>query len=638
MHEVLKHVDSPDDIKKLTVQQLEQLCGEIREFLIEKVSKTGGHLASNLGAVELTLALHYVFNTPKDKIIWDVGHQTYIHKIITGRKERFDTLRQLGGLSGFPKKNESEHDCFNTGHSSTSISAALGMAKARDLKNEKDSIIAVIGDGALTGGMAYEALNHAGQSQSNIIVVLNDNEMSIARNVGGISSYLSKIRTEPFYYKIKEDIDFILNRIPSIGKNAVKALDRAKGSIRYLLMPGVIFEELGFKYVGPLDGHNIGDLIKVFSNVKKLKGPILVHLLTRKGKGYHFAEENPDVFHGISPFDVETGEVIEAGSGYSEVFGKTLTRFAENDNSIVAITAAMTSGTGLCEFAEKYPGRFFDVGIAEQHAVTFAAGLAAGGMKPVVAIYSSFLQRAYDQILHDVAMQNLHVVFFIDRAGIVGRDGETHHGIYDISYLGHIPNMVLMAPVDYSELKKMTEFALYDFNGPIALRYPREKGEETLYNHKDISLGRGEIVLEGSDITVVAVGTMLKTALEAARKLDGQGISCELINPRFIKPVDSELIFESVKKTGRMLTIEDNAVNGGFGNNIMALLNEKAPDTKVKVLGFPDNFIQHGSRSELLKINGLDKEAIINEIHGLLDNRREKAYEAGSKLLKPSSI
>lgn len=614
MQEILKYIDCPDDVKKLNIQQLEQLCGEIREFLIEKVSKTGGHLASNLGAVELTLALHYVFNSPEDKIIWDVGHQTYIHKIITGRKERFDTLRQLGGLSGFPKRAESEYDCFNTGHSSTSISAALGMAKARDIRNGKNSIIAVIGDGALTGGMAYEALNHAGQSQSNIIVVLNDNEMSIARNVGGMSSYLSKIRTEPFYYKIKEDIDFILNRIPSIGKNAVKALDRAKGSIRYLLMPGVIFEEIGFKYVGPLDGHNMGELIRVFSNVKRLKGPILIHLLTQKGRGYHFAEENPDVFHGIAPFDVETGEVLDAGSGYSEVFGKALTELACNDDSIVAITAAMTCGTGLSEFSNRYPGRFFDVGIAEQHAVTFAAGLAAEGMKPVVGIYSSFLQRAYDQILHDVAAQGLHIVFAIDRAGVVGRDGETHHGIYDISYLSHIPGMVLMAPVDYSELRKMIEFALYGFNGPVALRYPREKGEETLYNHKDISLGRGEIVLEGSDITVVAVGTMLKTALEAARELEGQGVSCEVINPRFIKPIDSELIFESVKKTGRILTIEDNAVRGGFGVGVMALLNEKMPDAKVKVLGFPDNFIQHGSRSELLKINGLDRESIIKEI------------------------
>lgn len=613
MQNILDCINFPDNLKKLNHEQLKNLTCSIRSFLIKKVSETGGHLASNLGVVELTLALHRVFNTPLDKIIWDVGHQCYVHKIITGRKDMFDSMRQLGGLSGFPKVSESLHDIFNTGHSSTSISAALGIAKARDIKKEKYSVISVIGDGALTGGMAFEALNDAGRSSNNLIVILNDNEMSISKNVGGLSKYLNKIRTEPFYYKVKEDIDIVLNKIPAIGKSAIKALDRVKGTIKYAIMPGMIFEELGFKYIGPIDGHDIEGLEAVFNIAKSIKGPIFIHILTQKGKGYCHAEENPDIFHGIAPFEIETGEVISnGGPSYSNVFGESLVEIANKNEKVVAITAAMPNGTGLGKFSKKYPNRFFDVGIAEQHAVTFAAGLARNDLVPVFAVYSSFLQRAYDQVLHDVALQKLHVVFAIDRAGIVGEDGETHQGIYDISFLRHIPNMTIMAACDYNEFRKMLKFAIEDFDGPIAIRYPRGRGPEKLFDTPDISLGQPLLLKEGEDITIVAVGNKVEVALEVAELLEKIDFSADVIYSRFIKPINPKIIINSAIKTRKIITIEDNTIEGGFGSKILELINQRGINVKTKIFGYPDQFICHGSKNELQKIHGLDAKSIFN--------------------------
>lgn len=615
MSNILEGINSPDDIKKLDTDELEMLAEEIRGFLIEKVSKTGGHLASNLGVVELTLSLHNVFETPNDKIIWDVGHQSYVHKLLTGRKDRFDTLRQLDGISGFPKVKESIHDCFNTGHSSTSISAALGIAKARDIKKEKYSVIAVIGDGALTGGMAFEALNDAGRSPNNIIVILNDNEMSISKNVGGLSRYLSKIRTEPIYFKVKEDLDIILNKIPAIGKGAAKALGAVKGSVKYLIVPGMFFEELGFKYIGPIDGHDIVELNKVLSRAKSVKGPVLIHVCTQKGKGYTYAEESPHVFHGISPFEIETGEVIaNKGPGYSEIFGRELIKAAEKNEKVVAVTAAMPQGTGLDAFSKKFPERFFDVGIAEQHAVTFAAGLAANGLKPVLAIYSSFLQRAYDQVLHDVALQNLDVVFAIDRAGIVGEDGETHQGLYDLSFLSHIPNMAIVAPSDHSEHIRMIDYAINEHDGPIAIRYPRGRGRDKLFEPTPMKLGQGLVVREGKDITIVSIGVMLETALLVSERLEKLGISAEVINARFVKPLDARLILTSAVKTRKVVTFEDNSSIGGFGSGVLEMMNQKGINVKTRIFGFPDEGVNQGARNDLFKKYRLDTESLVNEI------------------------
>ncbi len=616
---LLDNINSPEDIKKLDLLQLERLSREIREFLISKVSVTGGHLASNLGVVELTLALHKVFKTPEDKIIWDVGHQSYVHKILTGRRELFDTLRQAKGISGFPKFKESPHDSFNTGHSSTSISAALGMARARDILKDRYSVIAVIGDGALTGGIAFEALNDAGRSPNNLIVILNDNEMSISKNVGGLSRYLSKIRTEPIYYKAKEDFDIILNKIPAIGKSAAKALNRAKGTIKYMIMPGVIFEELGFKYLGPIDGHNISELSKVLSRAKLLKGPVFIHVCTQKGRGYSFAEEKPHQFHGISPFEIETGEVkVNNGPSYSDVFGRTMLRLAEAEPRLVAITAAMPHGTGLDEFSKKYPERFFDVGIAEQHAITFAAGLAQNGLKPVVAVYSSFLQRSYDQILHDVALQNLNVVIAVDRAGIVGEDGETHQGIYDLSYLTHIPGMTVAAPCDYLEFERLLEYAVFEHKGPIAVRYPRGSGARKLCPFQSISKGKGVKLLAGGDITIAAVGNTVEIALKAAELAQASGIGVEVLNARFVKPLDFNLIEASAARTGNLITIEDNTVRGGFGSSILEGLSSRNIKVKTKLVGFPDVPVLQGSRSSLYKEYGLTPEALVCEIKKML--------------------
>jgi 1-deoxy-D-xylulose-5-phosphate synthase len=612
---ILNDICSPDDIKRLEIKELEELGAEIRAFLIDNVSKTGGHLASNLGVVELTLALHCVFNTPVDKIIWDVGHQSYVHKILTGRKDKFNTLRQLDGISGFPKVNECEHDSFNTGHSSTSISAALGIAKARDIKKEKYSVIALIGDGALTGGIAFEALNDAGRSTNNLIVILNDNEMSISKNVGGLSKYLSKIRTEPFYFKVKEDLDIILNKIPAIGKSAAKALGRVKGSVKYMIMPGIFFEELGFKYFGPIDGHDLVELNKVLTRAKTIKGPILLHVCTQKGRGYTFAEESPHLYHGISPFEIETGEVLSAGGpSFSDIFGSELMNLAQNDEDIVAITAAMPNGTGLDQFSKRFHDRFFDVGIAEQHAVTFAAGLATNGLKPVFAVYSSFLQRSYDQLLHDVALQNLHVVFGVDRAGIVGEDGETHQGLYDLSFLNHIPNFTVMAPCDYDEMRKMLKFAFNEHKGPVAIRYPRGKGHECLINGCEVKLGQGVLYKEGNDLTFLSLGTMFETALKVTEELTKLGVSVELINARFMKPLDVKLIVNSVMKTKRMVTLEDNTITGGFGSSVLEMINQRGINIKSRLFGFPDQPIIHGSRNELFKKYKLDADSLIGEI------------------------
>ena len=625
MENILESIKSPEDIKTLNVGQMKQLAVEIREFLINNISKTGGHLASNLGVVELTIALHKVFSTPKDKIVWDVGHQSYVHKIITGRKEGFPSLRQIGGLSGFPKTSESEHDSFNTGHSSTSISAALGMAKARDIKKEDYAVIAVIGDGALTGGMAYEALNDAGRSSTNLIVILNDNEMSIARNVGSMARYLSKIRTEPLYFKTKEDINEILQKVPIIGKRISKALDIVKRIIKYMLVPGKIFEELGFKYLGPIDGHNLDELTYVLSRAKRIKGPVLIHVCTQKGKGYIFAEEHPLIFHGVDTFEIETGEIkIKNKTTFSEVFGLQLVEIARDNNKVAAVTAAMPNGTGLVPFSRIFPDRFFDVGIAEQHAVTFAAGLAANGLVPVVAVYSSFLQRAYDQILHDVALQNLHVVFAVDRAGIVGEDGETHQGIYDISYLRHMPNICIMAPCDYNELRMMLDYAINKHRGPVAIRYPRGAGEENLVASKPVTFGKGQLVREGTDLTLVALGNMMKTALEVTRNLEEIGITVDLINPRFAKPLDVKMITHSVVKTGCLVTLEDNVIPGGFGSEINECFNNMGIKASIRNFGFPDTAVPHGSRNELYLKYGLDSSSLTNSIIDFINRSKIK--------------
>lgn len=618
MYQYLSKIDSPNDLKKLNNREVQILADEIRSFLIDSVSKTGGHLASNLGVVELTLALHTVFNSPDDKIIWDVGHQAYVHKILTGRRDQFCTLRQYKGLSGFPKRYESEHDHFDTGHSSTSISAAMGLATARDLKNDNYHVIAVIGDGAMTGGLAFEALNHIGQSEKDIIVILNDNEMSISPNVGGLSNYLNKIRTAPIYSKVKDDVENLIINIPAIGKTVMKTAEKAKDSIKYFFVPGVLFEELGFTYIGPIDGHNYSALYEVMNRTKNIKGPVLLHVITKKGKGYHLAEKSPDKFHGVNPFKVETGKPVynnKSTLSYSEIAGKTLVECADKDERIVAITAAMPSGTGLSDFANKYPDRFFDVGIAEQHAATFAAGMAAGGYKPVFAVYSTFLQRAYDQVIHDACIQNLPVTYLIDRAGLVGNDGETHHGSLDVSFLSCVPNLTFLAPKDGLELREMVKFAM-DHNGPIAIRYPRgsvELENDELFN--PIQVGKGEVIYEkGYDALIIALGTVNQMALDICKELEKNNIFTTLVNPRFIKPMDKELITNLAKKHKKIYTIEDNAKIGGFGSQVQTLLNEYKILKEVKVFALPDEFIEHGDINILYNKLGLNSDSIIKEI------------------------
>jgi len=613
----LEQINSPLDIQALNLAQLEQLAREIREEIIATVAKNGGHLASNLGVVELTLALHQVFDTPNDKIIWDVGHQCYVHKLITGRREQFSTLRSYGGLSGFPKPEESAHDAFATGHSSTSISAALGMVLARDLKGGRHSVVAVIGDGSMTGGMAFEALNHAGQLKKDLIVVLNDNKMSISANVGAMSGYLSRMRTDPKYSKGKDEIEQILHRIPSIGSKVAKVAERIKDSFKYLVVPGMLFEELGFTYLGPIDGHNIASILETLQQAKALGGPVLVHVVTEKGHGYAPAVAKADKFHGIGPFDIDSGSCLEKSdiSTYTEIFGRTLVKLAEQDPAIVAITAAMCSGTGLSEFAQKFPKRFFDVGIAEQHAITLAAGLASQGLKPVVAIYSTFLQRAYDQIIHDVCLQNLPVVFAVDRAGIVGDDGPTHHGLFDISYLRSIPNLTLMSPADENELQHMLRLAL-QLNSPCALRFPRGTGLGVALDRdcRDIPVGRAEVLVEGKDITLLAVGNAVQAARRAAVMLKEQGVLATVINARFIKPLDEDCITRWASRTGRLITVEENMLAGGFGSAVLELLAAKGMDgIQVKCLGIEDKFLEHGSQSLLREKYGLQSENIVNQ-------------------------
>lgn len=614
----LSRINTPADLKGLTYDEMGLLAEEIRLFLLDSVSKTGGHIASNLGVVELTLALHKVLNTPSDKIIWDVGHQTYVHKVLTGRKDFFESLRQLGGIAGFPKTQESDYDVFNTGHSSTSVSAALGMARARDLNREDFTVVAVIGDGALSGGMALEALNDAGMSRTNLLIILNDNGMSIAPNVGGLSRYLSKIRVRPFYYKTRESMQAFIDSLPNSGKRLRKFLHKVKASMKSMFIPSMFFEDLGFRYFGPIDGHNIKEMVRVFEQAKMMKGPVLVHVATIKGKGYKFAEENPGIYHGVAPFEIETGQVVNSGSeNYSCIFGKKMCELAKQDNKVIAITAAMTDGTGLSQFRELYPKRFFDVGIAEQHAVTMAAGLAMGGAKPVVAIYSTFLQRAYDQILHDVALQNLNVVFAIDRAGVVGDDGETHQGIYDISYLYTIPNMAILSPASPNELKNMLDYAIFEHKGPIAIRYPKGSGREFDGSEIPIEYGKGIVLKEGTSVTLIGVGKMLEITFEAAGLLESAGFSCEIINPRFLRPADDEIILISARKTKKVVVIEDVIQEGGFGAYVTGIINNARIGAYTKVIGLPDKGIEHGKRELIYKKYGLDaqgiKAAIIKE-------------------------
>ena len=616
MESILKKINGPEDLKKLNVSEKQVLAEEIRKEILEVVSKNGGHLASNLGVVELTIALHSVFNTPDDKIIWDVGHQCYTHKILTGRKEQFSTLRKLNGIAGFPKVCESEYDTFNTGHSSTSISVATGMARAKKLMgDDQTKVIAVIGDGSMTGGMALEALNDAGSSKTNIIVILNDNEMSISKNVGGIPLFLSKLRGRKFYSKSNERVKKFMLQVPVIGNPTVKIVQKIKDAIKQILLPNMFFEDIGFTYLGPVDGHNIDKLESILETSKKISGPVLVHVITKKGKGYKFAEETPENFHGVSSFDLKTGEKIKkSGKDYSKVFGEKLVELAEKNEKIVAVTAAMKDGTGLKSFSEKFPDRFFDVGIAEQHAIGMIAGMAKEGLKPVLAIYSSFLQRGYDQLVHDIALQKLPVVICIDRAGIVGNDGETHHGIFDLSFLSSIPNLTVMAPKDFEELKNMLEFAV-NFDGPILIRYPRG-GENHKFTRKlSIKLGKAELIRQGKDITIIGIGKTVGKAVEVAELLKKQNINSEVINARFLKPLDEKFIVKSIKKTGRVATIEDNTLKGGLGSSIIELVNKfNLQNIKVETFGYDDCFVPHGGTEELEKIYKQDVESIAEQL------------------------
>ena len=615
---LLDKINSPADVKKLSDKQLKQLAAEIRQLLIEVISHTGGHLAPNLGVVELTLALHKVFNTPQDKLVFDVGHQAYIHKIITGRREQFPTLRQYGGLSGFPKRSESEHDAFGTGHSSTSISAALGMAVARDLQGEDYNVVAIIGDGSMTGGMAFEALNNAGTLHKKMVVVLNDNEMSISKNVGAMSDYLYHLRTGETYNKIKNDIEGWLKNM-EFGTDVLKAIRRLKGSVKYLMVPTSIFEELGFTYLGPVDGHDIHGLIEVLQAAKKIDGPVMVHVLTKKGKGYKPAEESPNKFHGTGPFEIVTGKKITnpaAPISYTEVFGKTITELADSDKKIVGLTAAMPDGTGLNIFAQAHPDRFFDVGIAEQHAVTAAAGMAAAGMKPVTAIYSTFMQRAYDSILHDICMQKLHVTMCLDRAGLVGDDGYTHHGVFDYAYLRSIPNMTIMAPKDENELRHMLKTAL-SFNGPISVRYPRGSGVgvDITEPMQELPIGKAEVLREGKELCFWAIGSMVQSAVQAADKLKEQGIDAGVVNMRFAKPLDKELLIEHAKRYGKIVTLEEGVLAGGVGSEVLEILDDAGllQQCAVLRLGIPDEFVTHGDKKLLFRDLGLDTDAIVQK-------------------------
>ena len=616
---ILETIEKENDIKKVAPENWNLLAEEIRQFLIHKISVTGGHLGSNLGAVELTMALHLSLNLPGDKIVWDVGHQSYTHKILTGRKAGFENLRKYGGMSGFPKRKESDCDCFDTGHSSTSISAGLGLVKARDIMHQDHTVVSVIGDGSLTGGMAYEALNNAARMKSNFIIVLNDNNMSISENVGGVSKYLNNIRTADKYLDLKEGIYNSLKET-RIGDPIVESIRRAKSSVKQLVIPGMFFEDMGITYLGPVDGHNIPAMLKVFKEAKRVKSAVLVHVITHKGKGFIPAERHPARFHGAEPFDIETGLPLKqkTKSNYTDVFSTVMCKQGDRNDKIVAITAAMPDGTGLKRFHNMYPDRFFDVGIAEEHAVTFAAGLAAGGLQPVVAIYSSFLQRAYDQILHDVCIQNLPVVFAIDRAGLVGSDGETHQGIFDLSYLSSIPNMHIMAPKNKWELSDMLKFAI-DFQGPIALRYPRGEAFDGLREHREpIILGMGEWIYHEKDIVLVAVGSMVKTALAVREALQLKGYACSIINARFVKPIDTEILNEAVKDHSLIVTMEENVASGGFGEKVREYLDESGYQGSLLTISIPDEYVEHGNVDILREEVGIDAYSIQRRIEEVL--------------------
>ena len=622
---MLEKIQKPNDIKKIPADQLPALAEEIREFIIESLSKTGGHLASNLGVVELTIAMHRVFDLPKDKLIWDVGHQSYTHKILTGRKDGFETLRREGGISGFPKRSESDCDVFDTGHSSTSISAGVGYVRARELKKENYSVVSIIGDGALTGGMAYEALNNAASLKSNFIIVLNDNEMSITENVGGMSSYLSGLRTASAYTDFKMDVTKALNRIPGIGPGMVDAMRKTKSSIKQIIIPGMLFEDMGLTYLGPVDGHNIPQLIKTFQEAKRFEGPILVHVLTQKGRGYEPAMRHPARFHGAGPFDVKTGlPVGKSNPTYTDVFSTVMRKMGDRRKDVAAVTAAMMTGVGLKRFSNMFPDRCFDVGIAEEHAVTFAAALSLGGITPVVAIYSSFLQRAYDQIMHDVCMQNLHVVFAIDRAGLVGYDGETHHGIFDLSYLGSMPNMTILAPKNLWELSDMIKFAV-DYDGPIAVRYPRGEAYTGLKEFRaPICLGKSEVIHEGSRVALLAVGSMVKMAEEVQKQLkERMDMDAALVNARFVKPIDEELLRSFADTYELVVTLEENVKDGGFGERVLAFAEEEDLPFGVEIIALPDRFIPHGSVLYQMKQVGFTPE----ELRNTTENRGRKKDE-----------
>lgn len=614
---MLEKINSPKDVKKLDIEQKKQLAEEMRKYILEIVSENGGHLASNLGVVELTIALHSVFDVPKDKIVWDVGHQTYVHKIITGRREELKTLRKLNGIAGFPKSKESDADCFNTGHSSTSISAALGMARARDIKGEDNSVLAVIGDGALTGGMALEALNDTGWSKTKMTVILNDNEMSISKNIGGMSMLLSKLRTKRTYNKSSDAVKNLILKIPKIGKTIVKIVIRVKRSIKQLVIPKMFFEDIGFRYLGPVDGHDIAELERMLKISKRLNEPVLLHVLTQKGKGYPIAEKNPDKFHATAPFDLETGESKkEKKKDYSKVFGEKLVELARENDKIVAITASMKDGTGLTEFAKEFPDRFFDIGIAEQHAIGVAAGMAKEGTIPVVPIYSSFYQRAYDQVIHDVAMQDLPVVMCVDRAGVVGADGETHQGTLDMSFFRLVPNLTIMAPKNFRELEEMLEFAV-NLNKPVVIRYPRGGEDEyKMEQQEKLNLRKAEILKEGKSLTIIAIGKMVARAMKVAEEIEKEqkDVSVEVINARFLKPIAQETIKQSIEKTKNVITMEDGTIVNGLATAVQEIIQkENLQEIKIKNYAYPDKYIEHGSVEELEKIYEVDKETIVKK-------------------------
>jgi 1-deoxy-D-xylulose-5-phosphate synthase len=627
--ELIKSLKLPDDLKNLSTRELEQVAFEVREYMIRTVADNGGHLAASLGVVELAVALHSQYESPKDKIIWDVGHQSYPHKLLTGRWEQFPTLRQFEGLCGFPNPSESEHDPFLTGHSSTSVSAALGLAQARDILKEDYKVIAVIGDGALTGGMAFEALNHAGHINARMQVILNDNKMSIGSNVGGMAAYLGRIRSDPKYSRLKKDFEHFVSRFPLIGQKLVDSAEKLKGGLKYVIVPGMIFEELGFTYFGPVDGHNIMAIKYILKQADKMQGPVLVHVVTEKGKGYHFAEKSPEVFHGIGPFDLKNGLPLKKKKKqtYTDIFGTTLVDLAHKNEKIVAITAAMKAGTGLNKFSREFPERFYDVGIAEQHGVTMAAALAAGGMRPVFAVYSTFLQRAYDQILHDTCLQKLPVVFAVDRAGIVGEDGETHQGLFDLTYLRSIPNISIMAPANETELQQMLCSAFECDAGPVAIRYPRDQVDGiALSEPAPLAWGKGELLRKGEDLLIIAAGVTVKAALEAAEQLYWQGVKVAVINPRFIKPLDEDLILSWAQKCKKVITVEENVLPGGFGSAILELFERKGLFLPVKRLGVDDHFVKHGSRKQMLACSNLDAAAIIKTTLAFAGSREMKGH------------